>query len=325
MKVLFRCLLVLSFIPLACKKDKTIPTPDSIAQHSITAIAIDNSNTIWVGTDAGLYKSIDTVFSKVDIAISGAITSVYYEKGSSTLWIGTKSGLVKGNIGGSGLTISNIPSTSLSNPSIISAYIDLGSRKWFGTNSGFTFNYNNLWKKDSFRVNNLNKKFPMDIEQTSINSISSWDGDYYFATNTYGLYRATNFVDSIDAFSGATQWGSPYNGNAISDSMFVVFVDSKGRQWMGGTKGIQVHTGHDPKANNSFYFDLLPNLRIHAISEASNGDIWIGTEGGIAIFNGVSWIIKTDKLPNLFITALAFDKDGVAWIGTKKGITFMKN
>jgi ligand-binding sensor domain-containing protein len=165
----------------------------------------------------------------------------------------------------------------------------------------------------------------MDFENTGINSISGWDGDYYFATNSYGLYRAFGFKDSIDAFTGATQWASPFNGNAATDTMFVVFVDSKGRQWMGGTNGVQFHTGHDSHKNNTAFSSELPNLYVHAIAEAPDGKIWVGTEHGLAKYDGSNWTTVTTGLPDLFITAIAFDKDGSAWVGTKKGLVNIKN
>lgn len=292
-------------------------------KKSVSSIVVDNSNIMWIGTDSGLYKGIDTTFSKVDIAIIGAISSLSYDKSSNTLWIGSISGLFKGSIDGSTLTITTISTNKLSSSSILTTYIDSSQRNWFGTSVGFTLNYKDYWKNDTFRVNTLGHVFPMSIEGTSINSIASWDGDYYFATNTSSLYRAYNFVDSVDAFSGATQWESAENGKAISPTMYVVFVDSKGRQWMGGTNGIQAHTGHNSKTNAVVYQDELPDLNVHAVAEAPNGDIWVGTEKGIAIFNGTSWTTKTTNLANLFVTAIAFNKDGNAWIGTKKGLTLL--
>jgi hypothetical protein len=148
--------------------------------------------------------------------------------------------------------------------------------------------------------------------------------DYYFATNLYGLYRTWGYKDSVDAFTGASQWGAPYNGAAAADTMFVVYVDSKGNQWMGGIKGLQAHTGHNAKMNIQAYISELPNQRVHAIAEAPSGNIWVGTENGIAIFNGSTWTNNTTILPNPFITAIAFDADGSAWVGTKKGLVNIK-
>jgi ligand-binding sensor domain-containing protein len=91
---------------------------------------------------------------------------------------------------------------------------------------------------------------------------------------------------------------------------------------LGGKEGIQVHSGHDPKDLSSFtyYYDELPDYYVIAITQATNGDIWVGTRKGISIFNGSEWETITNGLPDLYVTSIAFDKDGGAWIGTKKGL-----
>jgi ligand-binding sensor domain-containing protein len=90
---------------------------------------------------------------------------------------------------------------------------------------------------------------------------------------------------------------------------------------MGGTIGLQFHTGHDPRTNNTSFADELPDLNIHAIAEANDGKIWIGTEKGLSVYNESTWTTITSGLPDLYVTAIAFDRtNGSAWVGTKKGL-----
>ncbi len=93
---------------------------------------------------------------------------------------------------------------------------------------------------------------------------------------------------------------------------------------MGGTNGVQYHTGHDSKQNITPFLSDLPNPRVHAIAEAKDGKIWVGTENGIAIYDGTNWTTMTAGLANLFITAIAFDSNGSAWVGTQKGLYTVK-
>ena len=63
----------------------------------------------------------------------------------------------------------------------------------------------------------------------------------------------------------------------------------------------------------------LPENTVHCIKIDSNGDFWIGTDLGLAFFDGSNWIIyNTENSPLLdnSIRALEFDADGVLWIGT---------
>lgn len=288
----------------------------------VNAIVIDKNNTKWIGTDNGLYKSIEEGYELQKLAASGKIYSLYYEASENIIWIGTKSALLKANISTGKITDEVVPNDKLSNPTVLTLHIDSDSKRWFGTEKGFSLNYGEIWKTENFRINDQDKLFAMEIEEFPVNSIASWEGDYFFATSGAKLYRAFDYDASVDAFSGATQWDSPYNGESITDTMFVVFIDKDGNQWMGGKEGIQVHSGNNPKDLSSFtyYYDELPDYYVLAITQATNGDIWVGTRKGLSIFNGSGWETITNGLPDLYVTSIAFDKDGGAWIGTKKGL-----
>jgi len=294
-----------------------------LKNHKISSVIADNNNTIWAGTDTGLYKSNGNSFVLESSFNQKGILSLFYEASTNLLWVGTKNGLIKVSISSNGISSSVILLSNLSNDTIQTSYVDSSLRRWFGSWKGLSLNKDDIWKKNNFRINTLNKIFPADFEKDIIYSISSWNGDYYFATN-HKIYRAFGFNENVDAFTGATQWESPENGKNVSDTMFVVFVDSKGKQWMGGTNGVQFHTGHDPKSNNTSFITELPNLYVHAIAEAPDGKIWIGTEQGLAKYDGTNWSIVSTGLPNLFITAIAFDKNGSAWVGTKQGLVNIK-
>jgi ligand-binding sensor domain-containing protein len=289
---------------------------------AVNAIAVDKYNTKWIGTDDGLYKNVADGYELQGIPGSGKINALYYEESGDILWIGSGTGLLKATVSADHIAAYSIDSEDLSNPNVITIHIDRDSRRWFGTGKGISLNDDEHWKKENFRVNTQGTLFAMDLENFKINSIASAEGDYFFATSGARLYRAFDYDPFVDAFSGATQWSVPYNGQSVTDTMFVVFIDREGKQWMGGKEGIQVHTGHDPKQQDSFtyYYDELPDLYILAINQAANGDIWVGTRQGLAVFNGTDWEIITAGLPHLSVTSIAFDADGTAWVGTKKGL-----
>jgi ligand-binding sensor domain-containing protein len=292
---------------------KEITTP-------VNALIVDKNNTRWIGTNEGLYKSIEGGYELQKLSVAGKVYSLYYETASDILWIGTESSLLKAPIVTNDITDDAIPANQLSNPKVLAMHIDEGSKRWFGTLKGFSLNDKDIWKKENFRVNSENTIFAMDIEEFTVNSIASWEGDYFFATSGAKLYRAFDYNDTLDAFTGATQWDAPYNGQGITDTMFVVYVDREGKQWMGGKEGLQVHTGHDPKFQNVNYYEELPDYYILTINQAPDGDIWVGTRKGIGIYDGSDWTVLTNGLPDLNVTSIAFDKDGSAWIGTKKGL-----
>jgi signal transduction histidine kinase/ligand-binding sensor domain-containing protein len=68
----------------------------------------------------------------------------------------------------------------------------------------------------------------------------------------------------------------------------------------------------------------LPQDTIRAIAQTSDGYLWLGTEEGLAGFDGYDFHLY-DKahgdLPANSITALAAGTDGALWIGTSSGLT----
>lgn len=70
--------------------------------------------------------------------------------------------------------------------------------------------------------------------------------------------------------------------------------------------------------------DGLPQDTIRAIAQTTDGYLWLGTDEGLARFDGYEFTVfnKADgSLPANSITALAADPDGSLWIGTGLGLT----
>ena len=69
--------------------------------------------------------------------------------------------------------------------------------------------------------------------------------------------------------------------------------------------------------------DGLPDNVVQAITQTSDGFLWVGTRGGLARFDGDQFVCydarNTPALKNSSITALCAGKDGSLWIGTDGG------
>ncbi len=67
----------------------------------------------------------------------------------------------------------------------------------------------------------------------------------------------------------------------------------------------------------------LPQNSVQAIAQTRDGYIWVGTQEGLARFDGISFTIfdrsNTPALRNNYIYALREDRDGTLWIGTNGG------
>jgi ligand-binding sensor domain-containing protein len=319
MKNSFLLSLLLLSILFSCKDDDGNIAPN-LDNQAVSALTFDNEDVLWVATDSGLFKQVTDGFQWIDVAIDAPVTSLAVEKTSNSLWVGTTNGISKIDLSSKDYTATPIAVTQLSNPSIVSAHIDSASNIWFGTALGFTMNSGDKWKANKFKKSLAGNIVGLDFEKFGINSIASWDGDYFFATNGNKVWRAFQWDASVDAFSGATMLDFPYNGQAIADTMYVVFIDSKGQQWHGGVKGLQVHIGHDSKTDFYSFYDELANPVVRCVAESNDGKIWVGTENGISIFDGTNWTTSSATLPSNFVTSIVFDKNNKAFIGTKKGL-----
>jgi ligand-binding sensor domain-containing protein len=319
-------LIILIFtVLISCEKDKDNQKPfvvSDLNNYLVSAMLVDYNDVLWVGTDSGLFKQVTDGFQLVDTKLDAPVTALSVDSENRTLWVGTKGGLSRLTIGNTNLALP-VDNKYLSNSSINAVHVDQNAKKWIGTDTGLTAFDNIIWQKEKFKKNLSGTITPLDFESIKVNSIASWDGDYYFATNGLQLWRTWGWNATADAFTGATQFDSPYNGTAISDTMFVVFVDSKSQIWMGGTTGLQVHVGHDSHQENTSFFDEIVDLRVHCIAEAPDGKIWVGTENGISIYDGATWTAYSGLLPDSFITAICIKSDGQVWVGSKKGATYL--
>jgi len=66
----------------------------------------------------------------------------------------------------------------------------------------------------------------------------------------------------------------------------------------------------------------LPQSSVYAIFQDSRGYLWLGTEGGVARFNGMQFTVfdRTSGLPGNTVRSIIELSDGSIWVGTDKGI-----
>jgi signal transduction histidine kinase/ligand-binding sensor domain-containing protein len=68
----------------------------------------------------------------------------------------------------------------------------------------------------------------------------------------------------------------------------------------------------------------LPQDSVRAIAQAPDGALWIGTDEGLARFDGVEFTVfrqSRDGLPNSVVTALIAARDGAIWVATLAGVS----
>src|SRR6476469_1860418 len=70
----------------------------------------------------------------------------------------------------------------------------------------------------------------------------------------------------------------------------------------------------------------LPQISVLALAQDPNGYLWVGTQSGLARFDGVEFHVYTPDtapgLPGPWSRALLTGRDGRLWVGTYKGLAF---
>lgn len=73
----------------------------------------------------------------------------------------------------------------------------------------------------------------------------------------------------------------------------------------------------------------LPQTSVYSIAQTRDGYLWVGTELGLARFDGVRFTVfnrqNTPALPSNYIHRLLAAQDGSLWIGTDSGLVHLKD
>jgi ligand-binding sensor domain-containing protein/signal transduction histidine kinase len=115
-------------------------------------------------------------------------------------------------------------------------------------------------------------------------------------------------------------------GMRASDDLLTVLRDREGRVWAGFEKrGLFVLQGaaFEPAPGA----DLL-NQHISALYQDRQGDLWVGTGGGLGRWNGKDWrtYFTLNGLSANAVQAIAQDAEGNLWVGTAGGgLNWMRN
>ena len=115
------------------------------------------------------------------------------------------------------------------------------------------------------------------------------------------------------------------------DDVRAVAVDSANRLWIGYyASGVDVWDYGNPAffADDSWeHYDRyngLPNNSVSELHVGSDGRVWIGTGGGLSVYDPSSGALETvERLPGEEIRAIDSDARGHIWVGTDAGVAML--
>jgi len=292
------------------------------------SVIVDNDNTKWFITEQGIVSFNGTkwiLHNKNRKVPTQDLKNLAMEVNAygQDLWISSPKGATVATIpvdGRTGATTYHTENTPIINNNVVQVAVG-NTMRWFGTVKGIS-----AFRKDKWLKGDYADLYPEELFQDyPITSMAtSYDGDsLYVGTDGAGIARVQrNNVDGITGASVYAQWGPII---LPSDKIYSIFIAPNNTQWFGTDKGVARHIGNNTLSNWTAYTtkDGLCDNFVQAITADKTGRVWIGTKGGVSVFDGSKWtsFTKENGLNSNNILCISTDKSGVIWFGTDDGVS----
>ncbi len=303
-------LLVLSDRPvLAINRDRALTQAllrkwqiqQGLPQPTITAITQTSDGTLWLGTEAGLYRFDGIRFEGASVIQGEPLDEVWVndlaEDRSGNLWIATRShGL---------MTLRNGEVMRFASPvkfpmrQVNCLLVDKDGDIWAGGDGGVAKSHEGTFRRYG-PVDGLSVPMVRDMAQGA-------DGTIWFGGNGDKLcaFREGNFIAQ-----------APTHGRIVNSLM----VDRQGRLWAGTNRGL---LSLDSATQTELSLYTAPNQEaVECVVETRDGTVWAGTRNGLVRLNGreIERYGTRDGLTQSTVVTIYEDHEGNLWAGTKNGL-----
>ncbi|MBF0230533.1 MAG: hypothetical protein HQK63_13270 [Desulfamplus sp.] len=319
---------------------------DGLPQNSISSVATDGAEGVWVGTDGSgvgyLQSGVWTIFNRSNSALPFNNISCLIADDNGGVWIGTE-GLGLAHLKSDKATweiFNDVDSYKLGSKlpdNYISALLSDGKGGiWIGTENGLAHrksdgNWEIFDKKDSGKNGS---RLPDNYIVSLLNDESGglWIGTQFGGLAHLKSDKSWDIFDKVD---------SDKNGSKLPDNHITALLNDEAKGlWIGTWEHGLVHWKADgswvffnesdnlnsifTKSNNS-----LPDNNIRCLLSNTQSGVWVGTYGGgLAYLKSVensSWEIFDSGLPGNEISSLLSDSNSGVWIGTERGLGYLKS
>jgi len=278
---------------------------NGLPQDTVQAIAQTRDGFLWLGTEAGLVRFDGVNFAVFDEHSRPALPSgdirCLLAASDGALWIGTSNGLASWRDGAvtafatqQGLPANGIRALVETSDKVLWAWTDAGLAHLAG---------------DRFVAGDLG--FPA----ASISMVmSDTKGGLLVDSSSTGAKYRDGRWSNIDAYSASTHQpillASLSGGQlAEADGTQLEIAHSNGSIIKPGDAIVRLTVGRE-----------LPGTRIQAMMADREGNLWVGTSGGLARVRAdgkVERLPVTDPLAAASVLSLLEDREGNLWIGTE--------
>ncbi len=314
---------------------RTFTNDDGLPQIQPLSLYQSRSGILWVATYAGLTSYDGTswsTWSRHSGLPTAQIFALCEDKYGAILIGYEKNGLWRLN------TKSGPKPTTLNEETIESLAVDGENNVWIGTPNGLFYDdgtqIRNIIQDRAVRKiiragdgmwvafnNNIAHFSDHQKEPSYIHDARMEDGILFlasFGTDTIlvGVY------EGMISIGTETTW-IPYPADVPRPNL--ALDDGRGMCWVGtNVRGLIGWNGQN-------WFPLgmaqgLPDARVRALEADREGNLWIGTDSGLARFSPAPFSVYDEStgLPNPFVRSLFTDNQGTLWAGTRRGPAYLE-
>jgi streptogramin lyase len=283
--------------PFVQEYHEAFPIGREAGSNDVRAIAVDGTGRVLAGTRAGVYR-LDSGTKQwvelMDKADAGPVYDIVVDR-AGKVWIGAWNGMYRSTPNGL-RRVKQIDCPI--------AALCVTENEVFG-----------LGEAGIWRISNgtcTYKKIPYSRHYRA--ALANKSGGLWIATGM-GLYRHTD--------TGYKLYQT--ESELLGPDLHGIAYDKNGNLWIGGLGGVTVYK--DDKRVRSFTpAEGLPGIFVRCVTQGPDGEMWVGTDRGIARYNGRNWSVRHSKrwLVGDDVRDIAFDSNRAAWIATDMGVSAIK-
>lgn len=320
-------------------RERTYTTRDGLPADEVRSLCIDRQGNLWIGTPLGLSRLTNGKFSNYgrDDGLADTDIGPIIEDREGSLWVATNSGLNR--FAPTKLTPIDFLTVRGATPKITGAAEGRHGSVWFASSLG-------LFRVRGYATTHYG--VPEGLPSAEILSVAEADdGALYVVGSAGDVYRYRNGrsvkvrqIHNVELLAkdshGLLAIGKDLTLHRITGSkttlicrlpscgwIFSTFVDSNDSLFLATTTGlVRVMGGKSETLNRG----LPPDTHVLSVSEGSSGELWLGTDQGVARFrDGASRLYSTTHgLPDLTVYSAIEDGEGNLWLGSTRGLITVK-
>jgi signal transduction histidine kinase/ligand-binding sensor domain-containing protein len=283
---------------------ETFGRAQGLSGEFVNTVFEDRKGNLWVATLEGIdrFRPISATTYSLQQGLTIPVYSVVPGHDAS-VWINTRTGLSQGSSAGIRGVVSwgSITADSGGGRSL---FQDRNGRVWMGAEPGFGY----LDGSHFVKV----RAVPAGL----VDAITEDDrGNLWLAHRSAGIFRL-----SPDLEVQPIPWTNP---NRTGRGLFwrMAADPAQGGVWIGLSRGVVHFVDGSVRASHDLT-DALARPRVNDLSVATDGTLWIASDGGLVRLKGghLSVLDRASGLPCDDVDSTAVDDDGALWLFTPCGI-----